>query len=401
MIKLFEQINKETYQLKDVTSLVSRGITPSYVENDGVVVLNQKCIRNWSVLFSDSRLTNKDKINSKHKMLVDGDILICSTGTGTLGRVAQIDRVTIPITVDSHISIVRPESKKVCSSFLGYILKKSEKLIESLAEGSTGQTELPRTKLEELEIELPPLDIQNSITKIISTYDAKIENNNLIIKKLEETAQILFNEWFVNFRFPGYEKVDNEMGEIPKGWKLDSVTKMFDINPQTKVVANSDVPYVEMRDLSESGMTFSYEQKRKPVAGSRFKNHDTLVARITPCLENGKTGYVDCLEDTEVAFGSTEFLVFRPKEPQFREFTYLLARSTTFRSFAIGRMIGSSGRQRVSSDDVGRYEFVKPEPAVIKEFHKVVAPMFAIIKSFYKENISLKSQRDQLLAKLI
>lgn len=270
--------------------------------------------------------------------------------------------------------------------------------------GDSAVPGLSRDTVYSISVDTPTEITQKKIASILSVYDAKIENNNLIIKELEAMAQTLFSEWFVSLRFQGYENVkfvDSEIGEIPEEWSFGSVLEIFDVNPQTKVINTTDVPYVEMRDLSESNMTFMFDQKRKPVAGSRFKNHDTLVARITPCLENGKTGYVNCLADAEVGVGSTEFLVFRPKEVEFREFTYLLARSAIFRSFAIGRMIGSSGRQRVSGDDIAMYQFLKPNASVIKEFHRIAAPMFDLIKLCANENETLKSNKDLLLATLI
>lgn len=306
---------------------------------------------------------------------------------------------------NQRIGLVQKIKDGIDFGYLYYLMRTRayQKYVVSTASGSTVKHTSP-DRIAGYEFEFPSLPIQEKIAEVLSAYDAKIENNNTIIKKLETTAQTIFNEWFVNFHFPGFDKakfVANGEFEIPDGWEFGSVRSIFEINPLTRAQETVDVPFVEMRDLSELDMTFSFEQKRRPTNGSRFKNHDTLIARITPCLENGKTGYVNCLGEDEIGAGSTEFIVLRPIAPVFREFTYLLARHESFRSFAIGRMVGSSGRQRVSGEDIGRFEFVKPAPVIIQEFHKIIAPMFALIKEYSNENISLKSQRDRLLAKLI
>jgi len=346
---------------------------------------------------AEKKITIEGVNNSATRILNKDDIII--SARGTVGALAQL---THPMAFNQSCYGIRAKSE-LDQSYLFYLLKSSIPKLTQIVHGAVFDT-ITKDSFEQINVSIPSLSIQKKIASILSAYDAKIENNNKIIKNLEATAQTIFNEWFVNFKFPAYEKVkmvESEMGEIPEGWEFGSVKNIFEINPPTKVAEIVDVPYVEMRDLSESNMTFCFEQKRKPTNGSRFKNHDTLMARITPCLENGKTGYVNCLEDMEVGVGSTEFLVLRPKKFSFREFTYVLARNATFRSFAIGRMIGSSGRQRVSGEDIGRYQFVKPISNVIDKFHEIIAPMFNLVKAYSEENISLKSRRDQLLAKLI
>jgi type I restriction enzyme S subunit len=134
------------YKLGEIADFIRRGITPAYTD-DGIIVINQKCIRNGIVSFEQARLTDpvKKKV-SPEKYLKSFDILVNSTGQGTLGRVAQIKEVRDKITVDSHVTIVRSKVN-VNPIYLGYILKSKQAEIESLAEGSKGQTELSRHKV--------------------------------------------------------------------------------------------------------------------------------------------------------------------------------------------------------------------------------------------------------------
>ena len=144
----------EFYALKQLTSYLSRGLSPKYVENDGVLVLNQKCIRNNAVDFTKARRHDHTLKCINGRELLIGDILVNSTGVGTLGRVAQILHLPEPTTADSHITVVRASSP-VTPNFLGLALLGRQDQIEALGEGSTGQTELSRIQLGNLLILLP------------------------------------------------------------------------------------------------------------------------------------------------------------------------------------------------------------------------------------------------------
>ena len=136
-------------------------------------------------------------------------------------------------------------------------------------------------------------------------------------------------------------------------------------------------------------------------SGMRFVNGDTLVARITPCLENGKTAFVDFLEAGEVGWGSTEYIVLRPKPPLPDEFAYCLARSNEFRDFAIQKMTGSSGRQRVPAESFFHFHVAVASKPIAECFGQLIKPLFARSSAASKECQTLTALRDTLLPKLI
>ena len=147
-----------TVCLGEVCEMVKRGIAPKYVDNDGVCVINQKCIRDHSINFSLSRRHSLDKKSVPQERFIQvGDVLVNSTGTGTLGRVAQVRQApSEPTTVDTHVTIVRPSPRKFYIDFFGYMLIKIEDEIAASGEGASGQTELSRTKLsEEFQVSYP------------------------------------------------------------------------------------------------------------------------------------------------------------------------------------------------------------------------------------------------------
>jgi len=140
-------------KLNQVTQFLKRGISPKYVNDDGVVVLNQKCIRNHVVSFEESRQTDSEKGIPEERMLQKFDTLINSTGAGTLGRMAMNIQNEFPLTVDSHITIVRA-NQEITPIFLCMSLFASENVIEMMGEGATNQTELSPKKVGE-EIKIP------------------------------------------------------------------------------------------------------------------------------------------------------------------------------------------------------------------------------------------------------
>ncbi len=189
--------------LGELTSFISKGIPPKYVdeENENTIrVLNQKCNRNFEISYNESRIHNAAvKKVPENKLLHSGDVLINSTGTGTAGRVAQIFNIPMPTTVDGHMILLRP-TKEIDPLYYGYVIKSYQKKIESLAEGSTGQTEINRQRLQdEIYITFPKdRALQKEIGTFLFQIDEKIKNNNEINNNLEQQAQAIFKECFID-----------------------------------------------------------------------------------------------------------------------------------------------------------------------------------------------------------
>lgn len=146
------------------------------------------------------------------------------------------------------------------------------------------------------------------------------------------------------------------------GWREMTLDEAVEINPPRRLPRGEESVYVAMDDLGIWQRQIGHWSRREfSGSGSRFKNGDTLLARITPCLENGKTAFVNFLADGEASHGSTEFIVLSSKHGVTDNlFVYYLARSESFRDFAIQRMEGSSGRQRVPSPAIANFRFNLP-----------------------------------------
>ncbi|KKS70459.1 MAG: polymerase, beta domain protein region protein [Candidatus Magasanikbacteria bacterium GW2011_GWE2_42_7] len=167
------------------------------------------------------------------------------------------------------------------------------------------------------------------------------------------------------------------------------------------VQKDGEIPYLDMSALPIQGSWTEKPLMRKFSSGSRFRNGDTLFARITPCLENGKTAFIQCLPEGVSAWGSTEFIVIRVKKPLPSEYGYLLARNTSFRNFAIKMMSGTSGRQRVQVEMLRGYPVVVPDKKTLDIFAGFVETCFRSIASNSLQMEQLGDIRDVLLPKLI
>ena len=167
--------------IEDITSLVSRGIAPKYDEDSNQIVLNQKCIRNHAIDFTPARHHIPKAITEK--WLMHGDLLLNSTGQGTLGRAAQVWFEAENMTVDSHITIVRPK-KDLLKYYVGLWGITHETEIEALHTGSTGQTELPRDRVKSMSIMLPDDKTLRQFNDIIAPMTQKIVANQEEIVRL-------------------------------------------------------------------------------------------------------------------------------------------------------------------------------------------------------------------------
>jgi type I restriction enzyme S subunit len=307
------------------------------------------------------------------------------------------------------------------TKYLHYLLCSAAYRHEILA-GATGTTvrHTSPERIRHFRFARPALPEQRAIAHILGTLDDKIELNRRMSETLEAMARALLKSWFVDFdpvrakaegRDPGLPKhlaelfpdsfEDSEMGEIPKGWRAFPLPSIIDVNPVRPLRKGDQAPYLDMSNMPTHGHSPDVVTQRPFGSGTRFMNGDTLVARITPCLENGKTAYVDFLDDGQVGWGSTEYIVLRPKAPLPKEFAYCLARSDVFRDFAIQSMTGSSGRQRVPVESLSHFHVPSPPERVAVAFGELAPPLFARARLASEESRLIAETRDTLLPKLI
>ena len=324
--------------------------------------------------------------------------------------------------VNNHAHIVRGNSN-ADTRFLNYAL--SELDVSGYLTGST-MPKLTQGNMNRIALLTPPLPEQRAIARVLGALDDKIELNRRMNETLEEMARALFKSWFVDFdpvrakmegrwrrgeSLPGLPAdlydlfpdrlVDSELGEIPEGWGVKALEDLVKLAPLEPLKRGTIAPYLAMASLPTSGPNAEGWTLREFSSGPRFRNGDTLLARITPCLENGKTAFVQSLPERTVGWGSTEFIVMRPIPPVPPAYGYLLARHSAFREHCIQSMTGTSGRQRVQIDALVPYLLTYAPEEIWAEFNAVSKPIFINIERNRKESNALTEQRDVLLPRLV
>lgn len=176
-------------------------------------------------------------------------------------------------------------------------------------------------------------------------------------------------------------------------WKVYPLKDIIEFNPKESIKKGQISKKVPMDKLDAFKRKINGYEETEFTSGTKFRNGDTLLARITPCLENGKTAQVDILDDNEIGFGSTEFIVMREKEGKtINKFIYYLSISPEFRNIAIKSMTGSSGRQRVQKDVLENVEISLPS---LEEQEKI-----ANILSYLDDKIELNNEMNKTLEEM-
>ena len=392
-----------------------QGRTPCKV-NAGIPLITAKVVKNGRIE-PPTEFIAEDAYETwtTRGHLAVGDVVL--TTEAPLGEVAQIK--STPVALAQRIIALRGKPSVLDNRYLLFLLQ-SDEMQTKLIGRSTGTTVvgIKQSELRKIELALPPLNEQRAIAHILGTLDDKTELNRQRNQTLEAMARALFKDWFVDFgpvrakmagqapylpadlwsRFP--DRLDDE-GK-PEGWEMVPASELIEFNPTEPLRKGTQAPYLDVASLPTSGSWPEPPVLREFGSGMRFRNGDTLLARITPCLENGKTAFIQCLPDDTVGWGSTEYIVMRPKAPVPAEYAYLLARDRAFREHAIRSMTGTSGRQRAQRDSVANFKLASlPDKNLWTAFARQVAPTFESIKSNSKACEALAGLRDTLLPKLI
>ncbi|MEU2267569.1 restriction endonuclease subunit S [Streptomyces olindensis] len=366
------KITKDNYVTAGVP--VVRGVNlakGAFVDDDFVFITEEKA----------------DEIMSAN--VEPGDLIF--THRGTIGQVSMIPReprfnryVIGSSQVKTRLdeAIARPE-------FYYYWFRSTEGQQSILANASTVGVPgiaTPLTSIRKLLVPLPSRGEQDGIVAVLGALDNKIAVNERIAVTYEQLLQS-------QIECMGIEVDPDPASAVP-------VTEFVHFNPKV-AKPSSEAVYVDMAALSTHRAGISAWARREPKGGTRFVNGDTLLARITPCLENGKTGYVDFMEDGEIGVGSTEFIVMRSVQGVPPEFSYFLARSKRFREHAIRNMVGSSGRQRVAAADAAEFYLDRPDRQMLAQFGETASNAFVHMRSLDRESRILTALRDALLPQLM
>lgn len=346
------------------------------------------------VYTTEKNITELGLNNSATQLLFLGDIII--SARGTVGEIAQVGN-----TMAFNQSCYGLRAKQGYSSdFLYYALKYQIKYLKTVANGAVFDTIILKT-FDKMKTNVPKLTVQQKISDILSTYDDLIENNNKRIKILEQMAENLYKEWFVRFRFPGYETTTFKSG-TPSNWTIKKLKDFGRIEtgktPSTAKPENYGNAYhfVKTPDMHGNIFVIKTEEMLSEIGNnSQIKKLLPINSIMVSCI--GSAGIVAI--NTKPAHTNQQINSIILDKPYELEWLYFTCKELkgTIQSF------GANGATMTNLNK-GKFEKLKvyyPTPEIISKFHQIVEPMFSELKSLLTINENLIKQRDLLLPRLM
>ena len=361
----------QTKNLGGVCSFLNRGVSPKYVEKGGIAVLNQRCVRDHRVSFEVGRRHDvKAKSVSNERLIQAGDVLVNSTGTGTLGRVAQLrENPPEPTTVDSHVTIVRPSPGLFFQEFFGYMLRDIEDELKESGEGCGGQTELNRSVLAEKFVVRFPQSLaeQQRIVGILDEAFEGIATAKANAEKNLQNARALFESHLQSvFTQRGKGWVEKTVSEIAK----HSLGKMLD------KAKNKGEPQPYLRNINVRWFTFDLSDLlQMPFLPTEVEKYTAVKGDVLIC-EGGYPGRAAIWnEDYPIHFQKALHRV-RFHEPEHNKwFVYYL--SLLDLSGQLKQYFSGTGIQHFTGEVLARFPIPVPP---LSELRQAVAKFDALSK---------------------
>lgn len=394
-------------KLKDCCLKIGSGSTPKggstvYVDSGTSLIRSQNV---YNLLFDNNGLTHiTDEAAKKLKgvTIFNEDILLNITGD-SVARTCVVPNDVLPARVNQHVAIVRVDKNLMNYRFLNYYLAspKMQAHMLNLAVGKgASRNAMTKQMIENFEVPCPPLPTQHRIATILSRYDSLIENYQKQIKLLEEAAQRLYKEWFVDLRFPGYENTKVVDG-VPEGWKYCRIGDRYKtVLGGTPSRANSNywggnIPWINSGEINKLRIVCASEMIT--IEGLENSSTKLMPIHTTILAITGATlGQVSYTEIETCANQSVVGIIDETKLTN--EYIYL---NISNNILSIVNKATGGAQQHINKDIVNDYPILIPSSFVLALFKKKVSPIFDLIKDYIYSIASLTEARDRLLPRLM
>jgi type I restriction enzyme S subunit len=391
--------------LPNICSLVTDGThdSPKLQEN-GIPFIKGKHISKGYIDFDNCDfITYEDHLKARKRSKVDkGDILFANIGT--VGSTAFVN-TDLEFSI-KNVALFKPDNSKVSNKYLYYLVS-SPNFQSHLLNKRAGVAQ-PFLSLELLRSHKfsyhKNREDQEKIAKILSAYDDLILNNSIRINIIEEIAQRIYREWFVQFRFPGHQNVkmvESELGMIPEGWEIVSFTDIADVlsggTPKTKIPEywNGDIPFFAPKDAPSSCYVFETEKSITDLGLSKCNSQ--LYPKDTVFITaRGTVGKI-VMPFADMAMNQSCYAL-RGKNGVKQIYLFLATKNGVE---YLKKNTGGATFDTIIVDTFKRMRIIKPPISLIDEFVNYVSPIFSLTYSLISTNMNLKKTRDILLPKLI
>ncbi|WP_437528256.1 restriction endonuclease subunit S [Sorangium sp. So ce726] len=343
--------------------------------------------------------------------LAPGDVLLvmtCQTAGGEIlgisGRIPDDGRTYLHNQRLGKVVIHRPDDLNLGYLYYLFLSPAFNAHLVATASGAKILHTAP-SRIESFTWNRPPLPVQRRIADILSAYDDLIENNTKRIKILEEMARSLYREWFVNFRFPGHEKVqlvESPIGKVPKGWTIRRIDEYGPVitgkTPSKADPSNfgSDIAFIKLPDMH--GNVFCIKTSEMLSAKGAMTQSNKMLPSNAICVSCIGTAGIVCIT-SEPSHTNQQINSIVPAEPSAREYIFFIVQG-------LGdglRALGANGATmvNVNKEKFASIKTLWPEPSVVHQFHQKAGPCFEQILKLQQVNARLVQTRDILLPRLI
>lgn len=345
---------------------------PFYCSKEIIQKVNGQEITDYDYI----KVESYEEVKKKFGVPECGDLLI--TTRGTYGVPYLYNAEDKFYFADGNLTWLKDFDDLLVAEFLYYwiLSYEGQKKIDAIAKG-TAQKAVPIALIKDIELSIPDVEMQKKIAKILTAYDDFIENNQKQIKLLEEAAQRLYKEWFVDLRFPGYEDVEIVDG-VPEGWKKAKVTDFIEVKygKDHKALANGNTP------VYGSGGVMRYV---KPIL---YSGESVLIPR---------KGSLNNILLVSGDFWTIDTMFFSiPKLKNVAKYTYLFLKGIDMYSFNIGAAVPS-----MTVKILGGIDILHPTDTVLEQFERIISPIFEMKTILERQIKEAEQARDRLLPKLM
>lgn len=378
----------QSESMSSLTLKIGSGSTPRggdsvYISEGTALIRSQNVYNNEFSMDGLVYIDEKTAEKMKGVTVEKDDVLINITGD-SVARCSVVHDAVLPARVNQHVAILRANPKKILPHFLAFFMVSPHMQAKLLSWAGNGGTRKALTKgmLEGFEIPLPPIDIQEKIVEKIRTYNDLIENNRRRIQLLEESARLLYQEWFVHLRFPSHEQLKITDG-VPDGWSVSKVEKLLGKVPKKKKV--------KKEDYLDTGLVPCIDQSQAFIGGY-IDDDEAAITENLPVIVFGDHTRIVKFIDFPFAPGADGTQLLVPKDEEIpRDFFYFMISSINVANAFYAR----------------HFKFLKakdiliPDKKLMNEFSAAVRDNLSLIKTLRNQNRSLAQARDLLLPKLM
>lgn len=351
---------------------------------------------------TESRITQLGIEKSSTKLAKKNDVVMACAGQGkTRG---QVSFLLDDMYINQSVIAMTTDEKRLHPLYLFYNLSGRYNELRGSSDASSTRGSITIKSLKKLTILIPNIESQKKIIDILSTYDNLIENNNKRIQLLEQMAENLYKEWFVRFRFPGYEDVEFESG-IPKGWEILRANQLFDITigktPDRKIfdyfsnIPECNYPWISISDM-RSASTFVFKTKEYLTINAVNTCNVKIIPKNTVIVSFKLT--VGQVAITTSDMCTNEAIAhFTTDNAAIREYIYLYLKNFQYSDLGNTSSIGTA----VNSKIIKNMKIILPSSELLNQFHDSVYSIFEEIHLLNETNNNLIKQRDMLLPRLM